>query len=617
MPRAALLAALLLSFALPSPSAKAQDEALDINPEDVIIWQAVGATVLDAGEIEVVMDLTTKDGFTIYKDKLAAKGPTGFSSTGIAGPNAKSQFDPITQTQKEVYDGGRFTFKFSGLAPPKDLQAFTIALTSLGCTTKICLFPHTQTFDVPLGMVTTTTTPGADLFGEPAFGADDSQSLKDSDLGLSGQDVRPEQAEAESIADLEQGYAKGLMDGTLPFSTLLIVIFIGGLLTNLTPCVFPMIPITIRILGRSGTNPFAASLLYVLGIILSYSLLGFIIAMTGGLFGAFLANPYVNIALGVVFSLFALSMLGFGNLSFLQNFGNRLGSGPPSAVNLLLMGAGAGLVAAPCTGPILGALIAYTAKTSQGAESFWLFCLYAVGFALPYLFLGMAAGKISRLKVPSVVQVSVKYFFAAAMFALAFYFVRVNFYEWLKVLEPFWYLIGNISFLIALSVLLIAAMRGIYQTSKGYSVILSLMLGFSLFAFSQGVTTAPTEASALTWHKTDTAALEAAKTSNKPVLIDGWAEWCEACKKMERTTFKDPAVIAELKNWSIAKVDLTKNDEKDMIIINRYGLNGLPAMVMLPPGGSNDKTKREKISGYVTGKKLLSLLQSYRAKHSN
>lgn len=596
-------------LALAPAAASAQDGELDINPPDVIIWQPVGATVLGQGEIEVVMDLATKGGFTIYKEKLEAKGPAGFSLADLSGPAAISRLDPITQNQTEVYDGGRFTFRFAGLEVAKGQQHFPVALTFLGCTEKICLFPYTQNFEVPLGMVTTGAADKG-LFGE---GSPD-KSPTASDLGLSGQDQRPE-ADG-SLADLEQGYAQGLIDGTLPFTTLLVVIFIGGLLTNLTPCVFPMIPITIRILSRSGTNPFTASLLYVLGIIISYSMLGFIIAMTGGLFGAFLANPFVNVALGVVFTLFALSMLGFGNLSMLQNFGNRLGSGPPSPMNLLLMGAGAGLVAAPCTGPILGALIAYTAKTSQGAQSFWLFCLYSIGFALPYLFLGMAAGKISKLKVPAVVQVSVKYFFAAAMFGLAFYFIRVNFYQWLQTVNPDWFFIGNISFLIAATFLLIMAMRGIYQTSKGYSVLLSLTLGFSLFAFSQGATQAPkataAAASTLTWHKTEAAALAEGKAKNKPILIDGWADWCEACKKMEVTTFKDPEVMAELKNWSIAKLDLTMNTEQDMILINRYGLNGLPAMALMPSSGAKDKSKRKNINGYISAKKLLSMLQEYR-----
>ena len=325
-----------------------------------------------------------------------------------------------------------------------------------------------------------------------------------------------------------------------------------------------MIPITVRLLGRSGGSKLG-SVLYASGIVVTYTAIGSIVGLTGGLFGSLLANPWVNGAFALLFIGLGMSMLGFADFSKLQNFGNQLGSGKNNKLNTFLMGAGAGLVAAPCTGPILGGLLIYSAKLADPGLSVGLFFIYSFGFALPYVFLGMASEKfpISRcLKI----QVGVKVAFAGVMFALALYYLKTPAYQMLKPVEGYWQTIAWSTFgIFALVSLLIAFSQG-KLNNKNLQILPTVFLGISLFALTQVLTGSDLK-SELDWLKTDTEGYQIAEQVNKPVLVDGWADWCLACKEMDATIFRDPEVISELQNnWVLVKLDLTEiNDTNEAL----------------------------------------------------
>lgn len=590
-------------------------DELDLHPKDVIHWTSMGATQLEDGAVEVSLSLKTDKNFSIYKDKLKVVGPIGFSIAANEVPVGKIIVDPVEGKKVEVFYSGNFKYRFQGFERFDEKQPFVVKLTYLGCTEKICLFPYTEDIEVSFGMASydPLSNKTSDLNLENT--SNNSKPFKnpthEKEVLSKKIDKSSESEETNrSLSDMEQDFAQSFLDGDLSLNMLLFALFLGGILTNLTPCVFPMIPITVRILARQGSKPIVGSSFYCLGIILSYSLLGLAVSQFGGLFGSFLANPIVNLVIAIVFSLLALTMLGIGNLNFLQNLGNKLGSGKPSVFNTMFMGMGAGLVAAPCTGPILGALIAFTIKTNQGMSSLWMFSLYSFGFALPYLFLGMAAGKISKLKVSPAIQVSTKYFFASVMFGLAFYFLRINYYELTKALKPFWGMISSVSFSIAVVSIVVMIMRRSFTDNKPFSIVLSLFLGLGLFSFSQKITHPP-KSEKITWHSTDEAAISEGSQQGKPILVDGWAEWCEACKKMDATTYKDKKVLAELENWSLAKLDLTLNSDEDQILIDKYEMYGLPVIVLLDPSGDLSKGSK-KISGYVSAEKLVSILRKFR-----
>lgn len=560
----------------------------NIDPEDVIHWRPGAAQLYPDNTIEANLQLFTEQEFTIYTDKLKFSGPAATDLVKVVGPEPVSQTDPITGEETQVYKGGDFRIFFSASTRPLN-KDFELEITYLGCTTRICLFPHTQKLKLPIY--------------ETAAEAALTQVSPTSE-------IKP--AAPAYKEDLETRLAGKLKKGEFSFYMMLVIVFLGGLLTNLTPCVAPMIPITVRLLAKQKFTPLTNASLYAAGIMVTYTILGSVATLSGSAFGTFMQLGAVNLVFAIVMALLGLSMLGFGDLSALQNIGSKIGSGKPSAKNTFLMGAGAGLVAAPCTGPILGALLTYTAGQQAPGQGMILMAVYSFGFSLPYVLLGTAASSVSKVRVSPLVQVGIKLVFSAIMFGLAFYYARIPAYSLLQVLKPHMGLLAAICLGLGAGILAVCVATPKLQNNKFALLLPCLLIGGGLFTGSQWLTTASSH-EALTVHMNRDEAFALAKAQNKGIILDNWAEWCEACKKMDVTTFVDTRVINELnQNWILLKTDLTQDSETNTKHMEEFEISGLPTLVILPPDG--DKTKKLDVIGYASADVLLNRLQEFKGK---
>lgn len=422
-------------------------------------------------------------------------------------------------------------------------------------------------------------------------------------------------ATSSGASDFESEWADGVKTGRFSFAVVLLVVFLGGVLTNLTPCVYPMIPITLRLLGRQGTKPLAGAAIYASGILVTYTALGVSAALSGSLFGSIMASKTFNLAFAALMALLALSMLGYGNFSALQTFGNRLGAGKSSPHNTFLMGVGAGLVASPCTGPILAALLAYTAGSQDLTRGTFLLFVYSLGFALPYVFLGGAAARVGQIKVSPNIQVATKALFASVMFALVFYYLKIPAYSVFVELRHAWFEIAATGIVVGGLLVGLSLSLPRLRASKVALTVPAVVLGVGLFGVFQSFTgsriaAGSPEESRLLWHKNEDEAFREAKERSLPLLVDGWAEWCEACKKMDAHTFSDAAVADRLRRgWILLKLDLTESNEINEKLIEKYGFGSLPTLFLLPPDG--DLTKKEKVAGFVPAATLTAHLKSF------
>lgn len=629
MHRLSLIMLIMLSFLSLPQTAKAADKpgfaepsfgpAKDIRPEDVIHWAAFQA-VPDQLGMTVAIRLTASDGWSIYAKNLSFSGPAGYTISKVDTPPALRQKDPMSDEEVDVYTGGEFSIILAG---PSDWSGSTFPLTLryVGCTKVICLFPHTQTLDVPV-IPTATPSPATQNITTPGTTSPASMAAS---LNL----PTPEPAkiapcissginptDSDSGLDLESRLAKRLGSGGASFGVLLILVFVGGLLSNLTPCVYPMIPITLRLLSRQGQSPLRGSLAYALGIVLTYSTLAIMAAASGGLFGKLLASTTFNLVFASIMALLGVSMLGFGDFSRLQALGSRLGAGKPSIRNTFLMGTGAGLVAAPCTGPILAALLAYTARGEHSlGSSTLLMVTYSIGFALPYILLGGAAARVSSIRVPAAVQIGIKILFASVMLSLALYYLRVPFYDLAVAMRSYWQLMSAIFTTLGIVLLVIWTLDNRLSHQKLSMLVPTSILAIGIFATSQWATSSKSitdtqTQTKLQWYKTEAEAIAAATASGRPILIDMWAEWCEACKKMDATTFADANVVDVLsKHWTLLKLDLTETDPTSEAIQRKYELTSLPTLVLLPPDGQT--SKKQLILGYVNSSTLLNHLSQF------
>jgi thiol:disulfide interchange protein DsbD len=588
----------LVVFSLTTSSASFQAIAEgkiadDIRPEDVIHF-TVGKAWLraDSKAVRVSVSLTTEHGFTIYEQRLKLSGPEGATTTFAKKPATQVILDPMEGHEVNVFASGEFVVEVTS---ETELPSFfEIGLEFTGCTKVICLFPHTTKLTLDTNMMdpwdqsvdAVAATTGASASASASEGASASTS---------------------SVERLQEWILSNFKSNETPLWFVLIIVFIGGLISNLTPCVYPMIPITIRILSTSG-HAMKFAFCYGTGIVVTYTSLGVFAGLTGSMFGKFMQNIYVNAGFAVLMLVLGLGMLGFGNLSAIQNLGTKLGTGKPSPRNTFLMGMGAGLVAAPCTGPIMLALLGYAANTGSVWMSVVIFLTYSTGFALPYVFLGASASKITKRTFSHHVQVGVKIVFASVMFALSFYYLRVPFHQQIKVLSEIWVPLSYATIGLGLVVMLVFLAKPSLENNKALLTLPALVLGLGIFSSYKVMSNSH---SVIKHYHTEAEAFAAASKSGKKIFIDGWAEWCLACIEMDNTTFLEDEVVQELTDhWIFLKLDLTESTDENDRLIEKYGWAGLPGFALLPSDGSMDKMKT--INGRQEKGPLMQALQEYR-----
>jgi thiol:disulfide interchange protein DsbD len=585
----------------------------DIQPKDVIHWEAMDATSFADGRVTVNLRLTTSQDFTLYDSKVTFSAPPGFVLDEMRAPPTRTLVDPVMDKEVKVYFGGEFELRFIG---PKDNigAKFPVTIKYLGCTSRICLFPYTETIEIPvrIGVNSESQVP---VNPQPTTDLKPIESKHELIVKASAPSIGVKLPIESADDDIENTLVKRMKGQNLSLGILLLFAFLGGILTNLTPCVYPMIPITIRVLARQGKSPFLASVAYGSGILVTYTSLGVFASLSGSLFGSIMASPTFNLIFGTIMFLFGLTMIGYGNLSFLQNIGNRLGAGQASVKNAFLMGTGAGFVASPCTGPVLAFFLGYSAKEGDVLKGITLLFTYSLGFALPYVFLGGVAAKAAAIKVSPRVQVGVKTGFAAVMFGLGFYYFRIPAYGLLNSLGEYWKgltILGLAAGVFAAAVIFLVPSM---LNKKGALVAPALLVGLGIFSGSQWISARneTTSGRTLIWLHSEAEALKLAAERHLPVFIDNRAEWCEACKKMEASTFIDERVIEILGsgNWVLLQLDFTETTDENDRLMEKYEIKSLPTLVLLKSGGGLDG--KQLILGYVNGAGLVNQIRTFSA----
>jgi len=216
-----------------------------------------------------------------------------------------------------------------------------------------------------------------------------------------------------------------LAGSSLPLQ--LLIVFLIGLGLNLTPCVYPLIPITVGFFSRQAEErsggAFGLAVVYALGMSVTYSALGVIAALTGQLFGAALQNPLVVGGLVAVLLALAASMFGLWELR-VPGWAMRVSGGKTGALGALIMGLVVGFVAAPCIGPLVLGLLTYVGQRGSPLLGFVLFFSLSMGLGLPYVILGTFTGLLNRLPASGAWMIGVRKVFGVLLVALAGYFAQ-------------------------------------------------------------------------------------------------------------------------------------------------------------------------------------------------
>ncbi len=381
----------------------------------------------------------------------------------------------------------------------------------------------------------------------------------------------------------------------------LMIVFVMGLALNLTPCVYPLIPITMGyfLAQKESRSPVLLAVMYVLGLAITYSIIGTLAAFGGSMMGSLLAHPATLIFFAALMLALSLSMFGLYEFK-LPDALTQVGGGSRSgAIGALIMGLTMGIVAAPCVGPFVVSLLSFVAQSGSVFIGFITFFFLALGLGLPYLFLGIFSNKISALPRSGEWLNGVRIFFGLALIGMSIYFVK-----------PL--LSGMVSELLLPVYMIAAAVYYGVIDSAGLSVkwfsrfkVILAMLALALGILMLKPVAAPERE--MTWENYSETKLELALEAGEPVIIDFYADWCNPCKELEHITFTDPAVQEILEDFVRFKVNLTVVNDSTNAIKGNFEIPGVPTILFYDEDGIERKDLR--LNGFEKPGKFVQRLQ--------
>ena len=388
------------------------------------------------------------------------------------------------------------------------------------------------------------------------------------------------QTEMATDAQAEDDEISGLVDDYGLILTFFIIFF-GGLALNLTPCVYPLIPITISFFGGQDTSKgrtFWMALAYVLGIAVTYSVLGVVAALGGGLFGALLTNPIVLLGIAAVLVGLSLSMFGVYEFRLPTGLMTAASQSKAGIFGSFFMGLTLGIVAAPCVGPFVIGLLTYVAAKQSVILGFTMFFTLAMGLGLPYLFLAMYSSKLSSLPRSGTWMIGVRVIFGLVLIAMAIYFI-------MPLLGEYGNLVMSI-FLIGSGVYLIMfdnsaeGNLGFNRIKQGIAILLVIIGTWT------GIPEPERVGEGIAWeHPTSQVELDALLVSDAPIMIDVYADWCIPCKEMDKFTFPDAEVVKLSKKFTAIKIDMTKDTgDFEKYFQKKYSIKGVPSYIFIDNG---------------------------------
>jgi thioredoxin:protein disulfide reductase len=549
--------------------------------------RAFRVQVVPAGDRAVEVRIDVVPGYYLYRDafKFEAAGATLGAALIPAG---KVKFDETFQKNVETHRGQvRLQVAVEGAG-----AEFKLAVTTQGCADAgLCYPPMTTEAQVSLAGFGGTGT--AWLLAAPAAGAMVSAFSAGSTAAIAN--APP----AGKIADDETLRVAQLLSGGSLWRVMAGFLVLG-LLLSLTPCVMPMLPILSSIIVGHGeavsrTRSMALAASYSLGMALVYTVLGVAAGLMGEGLAAALQNPWALFAFAGLLVLLSLSMFDVFELRLPAAVEQRLTDASQSQgggrfVGVFAMGSLSALIVSPCvSAPLAGALLFISQTRDVALGGFALFAL-SIGMSVPLLLIGASAG--SLLPRAGAWMVDIKRFFGLMLLGVAIYIAQPAVSPWLALI--FW---GCLA--------LLGAWLAWPRTQEAASLWRKVTaIGFATLGLTQWVGSAtgagdPTRPLAVLLRSPDapTSPLvfkpiqslweleQALANTQRPVVLDFYADWCVSCKEMERFTFAQPTVAAKMGQALLLKADVTANSEAHRELLKRFKLFGPPGIIFFDAKG--------------------------------
>ncbi len=562
---------LALLFLGPGPLSHAAEKTKD---PLIVNISASPETLAAKGQYSIQLNLQLPKGYHAYEDqfKVTFLEPSGMALKKITLTPLKTWFDKFSKKERSGVEGTS-SMELTIETPDRfvdDNGKIAFELVYQACSDSICLFPKSK-----------------DIFIPTSFGTG-----KKIEIGKMPDDISLFSSNGFTYF-LGQSMFLGLF-----------LAFLAGIITSFTPCIFPMIPITLAILNnhsvqRSRLANFIISVVYVLGIATTYSSLGILAAKSGMLFGSLLSNSYVVGLMCTLFFLMALSMYGVFEFQVPSFIAHRFGQGTRKSgyFGAYISGIFAGIVASPCVGPVLVSILTYVSTKQSTFLGFLLLFSYALGLGTIFIVLGASTELLKKLPRSGPWLEGTKFVLGSMMLGGFFYY--------------FDFIVTDSVFKISLGLTLvtIASLYGAFLTpvtkklhlvQKGLMQAL-LVLGIALIVMAAtGFGSPPSSSNAFQdvkfdknniWEKWSEQAVMQARMDKKPVIIDFFAEWCAACLELDEHVFSTSEFAEKAKNIVLLKMDATKDSAELNELKKKYSIVGLPTILFIGSDGTWNKSK--------------------------
>jgi len=548
--------------------------------------------VFSGSEFKLALEVTVEEGWHINSNKpyddyliptqLILTENSNFKLKKVAYPKPQDYKFDFSETPLSVLEGKSLIGALIEVDEKTEPGTYSliVELEYQACNDMSCLAP-TSIVDTIEVAVADRKTP-VNQINEDIF--------KNIDLNLTDTIIGEQTTKQSSDPISEALEGSGLLLG-------LLLVFVGGLALNLTPCVYPLIPITIGYFGGqsegSTTRLTMMGLLFVLGLAVTYSLIGVVTSLSGAVFGALLQNPIVILVIVGILFVLSLSMFGVYEFKLPNSLVAKAGASKAGLYGAFFMGLTMGIVAAPCIGPFVIGLVTYVAAKQDPYFGFLMFFVLALGLGLPYVFLAIFSGKIKSLPRAGEWMEAVKHIFGIILLGMALYFL-------LPILPK------DFSGYVLPAFMLIAAVYLLFFEKSANKVF-----GFKIFKIVFSIVIAaiavysiiPTDVKSVDWKEYSEGAV--ANITGNGVIIDFYADWCIPCKELDALTFSDEKVIELSREFDTYKADMTKSLSPEVESLReKYSIIGVPTVLILDSNG-NEKAR---ITGFVSAQEFLDII---------
>ncbi len=519
----------------------------------------------------------------------------GIQVTGIQYPPSKEYNFDFAEQPVDVFEGEAPIFVT--LSVSEDIETgqynLTGSLRLQACDNEVCLAPTTVDLEIPVEVSAAGT--GYQPLNQQLFEGVEEQrgSITDALSARGG------------------GEIAALFD-SLGLFWALTGIFLIGLALNLTPCIYPMLSVTVGLFGsKKGEESklgysFTMASIYVLGIVMMYSVLGVAAAYTGAIFGSWLQSPMVLAGIGVLIFALALSMFGLYELQPPSSWMQSLSGTQRKTTGVFghfFSGLVVGVFAAPCIGPPIIALLAFVGSQGDPLFGFAIFFVMALGLGFPYLILGTFSGLLSKLPQSGTWMVWVKKVFGVVLVGVAAFYLALAF-------APGYSMHVIIATLLAGGVYL----GFLEQTGRKKKIFTRIKWGVGIATILLGVLFIQNlQKEGIVWEAYSDEKFEEAIQSGTPVMMDFYADWCIPCLELERTTFTDIDVIDATMEFRRFKVDMTQYEsERSERLREEFNIAGVPTILFFNSEGVEVEDAR--VVGFLRADRFLERVEMAKEK---